>query len=207
MKPVGDAERLAALLRFLRGESRSLGLSAEARAQLAEWLAARLPAGSAPVAAVPTATPAAAAPAAAATPGGPLRPGWHRLFSDGASRGNPGLAAAGLVLYGGPTGAELFREGRALGILTNNQAEYRALLLGLAAAQRLGVERLEIAMDSELIVRQLEGRYKVKHPQLKPLYEEARLALAGFTGWRVQHVPRAENALADALANAALDSL
>lgn len=202
MKPVGDAERLAALLRFLRGESRTLGLAAEARAQLAEWLSARLPEAAPPALAAP-----GAAPDAGATPGVPLRPGWHRLFTDGASRGNPGLAAAGIVLYGGPAGAVLFREGRALGILTNNQAEYRALLLGLAAARRLGVERLEIAMDSELIVRQLEGRYRVKHPLLKPLYEEARLALAGFTGWRVQHVPRAENALADALANAALDSL
>lgn len=202
MKPLGDVDRLAALLRFLRGESRALGLDPEARAQLADWLSARLPDAAAPAPAAPSAPSVPAA-----HPGAALRPGWHRLFTDGASRGNPGLAAAGIVLYGGPGGGELHREGRALGILTNNQAEYRALLLGLAAARRLGVERLEIAMDSELIVRQLEGRYKVKHPQLKPLYEEARLALAAFTGWRVRHVPRAENALADALANAALDSL
>jgi len=192
-------KHLPALLGYLRGERRTLGLAAEARARLAAWLETELAAGAAPV----------GAPAASSTPapgsGPQAPPGWLLVFTDGASRGNPGLAAAGVVVYA--AGGELHREGKALGVLTNNQAEYRALLLGLAAVRRLGGERVEVAMDSELIVRQLEGRYKVKHAQLKPLYEEARLALAGFTAWRVRHVPRAENALADALANEALDSL
>ena len=91
--------------------------------------------------------------------------------------------------------------------MTNNQAEYRALLLGLKTVAQLGFLKVEIALDSELIVRQLEGRYKVKNLALKPLYEEARMLLMKFGVWRVRHVPRAENARADALANEALDSL
>ena len=198
--PARPAELLDALLKYLRGERRTLGMPAEARARLAAWLQAELAPAASPV---PPAAGARAAPAAGEAPA--AAPGWLLVFTDGASRGNPGLAAAGVVVYAAD--GELHREGKALGVLTNNQAEYRALLLGLAAARRLGGERVELAMDSELIVRQLEGRYKVKHAQLKPLYEEARLALAGFTAWRVRHVPRAENALADALANQALDSL
>lgn len=211
--PAPAATSLEALLKYLRGESRTLRLPAEARAALAVWLEAALAASpaAAPAAAptaMPTAAPAATPAATAAAPGGPAAAaGWLLLFTDGASRGNPGPAAAGIVIYGQAAAGELHREGQALGILTNNQAEYRALLLGLAAARRLGGARVEVAMDSELIVRQLQGRYKVKHPQLKPLYEQARFALAAFTAWRVRHVPRAENALADALANQALDSL
>jgi ribonuclease HI len=193
---------LPALLAYLRGERRTLGFAGEDRARLAAWLETVLGAAGAPAA--PAAAPAAR-PAPLPGKGPVAAPGWLLLFTDGASRVNPGLAAAGIVVYS--AAGELHREGQALGVLTNNQAEYRALLLGLAAARRLGGERLEVAMDSELIVRQLEGRYKVKHAQLKPLYEEARLALAGFASWRVRHVPRAENALADALANEALDSL
>lgn len=197
--PAGPDPQLDALLSYLRGERRSLGLDAAARAGLAARLEAALAGAAPPAPALPatTALPALGSPRAAR--------GWLLVFTDGASRGNPGPAAAGFVLYAEQ--GELHREARSLGVLTNNQAEYRALLLGLAAARRLGGERVEIAMDSELVVRQLEGRYKVKHPLLKPLYEEARLALTAFSAWRVRHIPRAENALADALANQALDSL
>jgi ribonuclease HI len=210
--PAPAAQHLAALLTFLRGDSRTLRLSGAERAALADWLAANLspPLPGAPAPPPPAIVPAAAipGPGTGAGTGGPAAAaGWLLLFTDGASRGNPGPAAAGIVLYGSAAEGELHREGQALGVLTNNQAEYRALLLGLAAARRLGGARVEIAMDSELIVRQLQGRYKVKHPQLKPLHEQARFALAAFTAWRVRHVPRAENALADALANQALDSL
>lgn len=128
-----------------------------------------------------------------------------RLQCDGASRGNPGPAALGVVVS--LDGVEIYRHGRALGTLTNNQAEYRSLLAGLEAVRRLGFRRLEVAMDSELVVRQLEGRYKVKNAGLKPLHAAAKAALAGFDAARVRHVPRGENAAADALANEALDSL
>lgn len=194
---------LPALLAYLRGERARLDLAPDRRRALADWLAAL--GGESPAAAAPAPTPAPASARQAVAP-----EDWVLLHTDGASRGNPGLAAAGIVIYGPGAGAnrpELHREGVALGVLTNNQAEYRALLLGLAAASRLGARRVELAMDSELIVRQLEGRYKVKNAGLKPLYEEARLALTRFVAWRARHVPRAENAVADALANEALDSL
>lgn len=195
MSPKALPPDLPILLAFLRGERARLELDPDRRRALADWLAAL--GGEAASESVPGRRAVAAED-------------WVLLHTDGASRGNPGPAAAGIVLYGpgaGANRAELHREGVALGVLTNNQAEYRALLLGLAAAGRLGAERVELAMDSELIVRQLEGRYKVKNAGLKPLYEEARLALTTFTAWRVRHVRRAENAVADALANEALDSL
>lgn len=128
-----------------------------------------------------------------------------RLQCDGASRGNPGPAALGLVVS--LDGQEIYRHGRALGTLTNNQAEYRSLLAGLEAVRRLGFRRIEVAMDSELVIRQLEGRYKVKNAGLMPLHAAAKTALAGFDDARLRHVPRGENAAADALANEALDSL
>jgi ribonuclease HI len=128
-----------------------------------------------------------------------------RLQCDGASRGNPGPAALGLVVS--LDGQEIYRHGRALGTLTNNQAEYRSLLVGLEAVRRLGFRRIVVAMDSELVIRQLEGRYKVKNAGLMPLHAAAKTALAGFDDARLRHVPRGENAAADALANEALDSL
>jgi ribonuclease HI len=93
-----------------------------------------------------------------------------------------------------------------LGHATNNVAEYRGLLLGLERAAALGATEVEVVNDSELVAKQINGQYKVKHPDMKPLYAEARKALEGFGRWRVRSVPRAQNAAADALVNQALDA-
>jgi ribonuclease HI len=124
---------------------------------------------------------------------------------DGGSRGNPGPAAAGAVLHT-PEGELVGEVARTLGRATNNVAEYRALLLGLERARELGATEVDVVNDSELIARQVTGRYKVKHADMKPLHAEARAALAGFDRWSIRSVPRAQNALADALVNAALDA-
>jgi len=123
---------------------------------------------------------------------------------DGGSRGNPGPAAIGVVLAE-PGGAVIDQVSEAIGVATNNVAEYRALLRGLERARELGATEVEIVGDSELIARQLTGRYKVKHPAMKPLYLEAMAALRPFERWQIRTVPRALNARADALVNAALD--
>ena len=124
---------------------------------------------------------------------------------DGGSRGNPGPAAIGVVVAE-PDGAVLDEVAEAIGIATNNVAEYRALLRGLERARDLGATEVEIVNDSELIARQLTGAYKVKHPAMKPLHLEAMVALRAFEGWKIRTVPRALNASADALVNAALDA-
>jgi ribonuclease HI len=124
---------------------------------------------------------------------------------DGGSRGNPGPAAAGAVLHT-PAGELVDEANRTIGRATNNVAEYRALLLGLERARALGATEVELINDSELIAKQLTGRYKVKHPDMKPLHAEARKALSGFERWSIRSVPRAENAHADALVNQALDA-
>jgi ribonuclease HI len=123
---------------------------------------------------------------------------------DGGSRGNPGPAAIGVVVAT-PDGAVLDEVAEAIGVATNNVAEYLALLRGLERARDLGASEVEIVNDSELIARQLRGAYKVKHPAMKPLYLEAMAALRGFDRWQIRTVPRALNAAADALVNAALD--
>lgn len=124
---------------------------------------------------------------------------------DGGSRGNPGPAAAASVVST-PAGEVLDEASELLGTVTNNVAEYRALLLGLARAQALGATDVEMVNDSELIAKQIQGLYKVKHASMRPLYQEAMAALRGFDGWRIRTVPRAQNAHADALVNAALDA-
>jgi ribonuclease HI len=93
-----------------------------------------------------------------------------------------------------------------IGVATNNVAEYRAVLKGIERAQALGAGEVELIGDSELVARQLTGAYKVKHPSMKPLHAEALAALAAFDRWRIRTVPRAQNARADALVNAALDA-
>ena len=123
---------------------------------------------------------------------------------DGGARGNPGPAAAACVISA-PGGEVLSEDAELLGEVTNNVAEYRALLLGLARARELGVEEVEVVNDSELIAKQVNGQYKVKHPAMKPLYLDAMAALRGFSRWSIRTVPRAQNAQADALLNAALD--
>ena len=123
---------------------------------------------------------------------------------DGGSRGNPGPAAAAAVLST-PDGDVVDEAKVVLGTATNNVAEYRGLLLGLERAAALGATEVEVINDSELIAHQVTGRYKVKHPDMKPLHAEALRALGGFERWSIRPVPRAQNADADALVNQALD--
>jgi len=123
---------------------------------------------------------------------------------DGASRGNPGPAAVG-VAFSDSTGTEVRALSRRIGFATNNQAEFLALIAGLEEAQRLGARRIEVRLDSELVVRQVVGRYRVRHPGLRPLFEQARQLLSSFEEASVRQVPRERNRRADALANAALD--
>jgi ribonuclease HI len=124
---------------------------------------------------------------------------------DGGARGNPGPAAIGVVVSD-PDGRMLEELGEWIGVATNNVAEYRAVLRGVERARALGAREVEIVNDSELVARQLTGAYKVKHPAMKPLYEEAIGALRGFDRWRIRSVPRADNARADELVNEALDA-
>ena len=123
---------------------------------------------------------------------------------DGGSRGNPGPAAAAAVLST-PDGDVVDEAARTLGSTTNNVAEYRGLLLGLERAAALGATEVDVINDSELIAHQVTGRYKVKHPDMKPLHAEAMRRLQGFEAWSMRPVPRARNASADALVNRALD--
>jgi ribonuclease HI len=123
---------------------------------------------------------------------------------DGGARGNPGPAAAACVVSS-PDGETLKEDSELLGRATNNVAEYRALLLGLANARELGAEEVEVIGDSELIAKQVKGQYKVKHEAMKPLYLEAMAAFRNFQRWSIRTVPRAQNARADALVNQALD--
>jgi len=126
------------------------------------------------------------------------------LYCDGASRGNPGPAGAGAVLVN-PRGQVQLQRGQYLGVTTNNVAEYRALLLGLAAAQILGVKNIQVYSDSELLVRQITGSYRVKAPHLLPLWQKAKKELQKFETHAISHVPREENSQADGLANQAID--
>ncbi len=123
---------------------------------------------------------------------------------DGASRGNPGRAAIGVVVL---DGAVPVREiGETIGVTTNNFAEYRALLRGLREAEALGAGTVRVQSDSELLVRQLTGRYKVRSAALAPLHREAVARMRRFDHVVIAHVPREQNAAADALANRALDA-
>jgi ribonuclease HI len=123
---------------------------------------------------------------------------------DGGARGNPGPAAAASVISS-PDGEVLDEHAQLIGSVTNNVAEYRALLLGLHRAHELGASEIEVVGDSELIAKQVRGLYKVKHEAMKPLHREATEALRGFERWSIRTVPREQNARADALVNAALD--
>ena len=123
---------------------------------------------------------------------------------DGGARGNPGPAAIGAIARDGE-GEVLTERGERIGRATNNVAEYRALLLGIELASELGASELELIGDSELIVRQVEGKYKVKNAGMKELHAEVKAALAPFERWSIRHVRREQNADADRLVNAALD--
>jgi ribonuclease HI len=126
------------------------------------------------------------------------------LYSDGASRGNPGNGGGGAVLYDG-SGAVIATVKRYLGVCTNNEAEYRALMLGLEEALKRGVKNLTIFLDSELLVRQIAGIYRVKNQNLQGLMHELRKLLSLLDAYKVEHVMREKNKMADSLANEAID--
>jgi ribonuclease HI len=131
--------------------------------------------------------------------------GLHLVaHADGGSRGNPGEAACAAVIRDAG-GAELLRRAKRLGKATNNVAEYEGVLLALSLCRELGATEVRLRLDSELVVRQIDGRYRVKHPDLQKLFQRVREEARAFSRLIVEHVPREENAQADALVNAALD--
>jgi ribonuclease HI len=124
---------------------------------------------------------------------------------DGGARGNPGPAAIAAVLS--EPGGDLVEErAEVIGHATNNVAEYRALLLGIARARALGAREVDLVGDSELIARQVRGEYRVKDPDLRDLHGQVTAALRGLDRWTIRNVPRAENERADSLVNEALDA-
>lgn len=125
------------------------------------------------------------------------------LYCDGGARGNPGPAGIGFVLE--LPGAPVIREGAYIGEATNNVAEYRALIAGLSRAAAAAVTELNVFLDSELVVRQMQGTYRVKDAKLKPLFAEAQELAAQFRPISFLHVPREKNAVADELVNKAID--
>jgi ribonuclease HI len=125
------------------------------------------------------------------------------IYADGLSRGNPGLAAIGATVKDS-RGQLLAAVSQGIGRATNNQAEYRALIAALREAHRRGATEASIYLDSELVVRQLNGSYRVKNAALKSLYHEASSLLGRLKSFTITHVPRGQNAEADRLANAAL---
>ena len=132
------------------------------------------------------------------------RPQRVRLYTDGAARGNPGPAGAGAVILSAD-GHVVAKVGKFLGDSTNNVAEYMGLILGLRRAKAMGLKSLEVLSDSELLVRQLAGEYQVKADHLRPLHAEAKELLRGFPDVELRHIPREENAQADAMSNRAID--
>lgn len=126
------------------------------------------------------------------------------VYTDGGSRGNPGPAGTGVVIKDGDTVLEAF--GAYLGIKTNNQAEYEALLAGLERAAKHTDDQLAVVMDSELIIRQMNGQYKVKSPELKKLHHQAKALCENFKNVAFSHTLREGNTQADALVNRAIDA-
>ncbi|HUO47012.1 MAG TPA: ribonuclease HI family protein [Acidimicrobiia bacterium] len=133
--------------------------------------------------------------------------GTYILYTDGASRGNPGRAAIGAALYRVDNGERTLVDQVSddIGYATNNVAEYKAVVAGLEAASSHQPDRLLLRADSQLLIRQLEGRYRVKNPALQELFLQAKKLLRAIPEYVLEHVPREENVVADALANAALD--
>jgi ribonuclease HI len=126
------------------------------------------------------------------------------LYADGAARGNPGPAGAGAALLD-EEGRVVAEAMRYIAHATNNFAEYTALIIGLEEARRHDVQDLEIRMDSKLVVEQMNGKWKIKHPNLRPLALQAGALLASFPKRLIRHIPREQNAIAEALANRAID--
>jgi ribonuclease HI len=126
-----------------------------------------------------------------------------RLNTDGAAKGNPGPAGAGWVLFNEETGITL-KDGRFLGEATNNEAEYQALLIGLEQSLIHGAKEIVVQMDSELLVRQINGVYKVRNPRLSVFFEKAKDLLRKFSKYDIMHIPREQNREADRMANEAI---
>lgn len=131
-------------------------------------------------------------------------PAALNLFSDGGARHNPGPAAAGYILRD-ETGNVLEKKGEYLGPATNNEAEYRALISGLTAAKRFAPATVTCFLDSELVVRQLKGEYRIKEAHLQKLAAAVRALESSFSGVRYQHIAREKNVEADRLVNLTLD--
>jgi len=128
------------------------------------------------------------------------------LYVDGASRGNPGPAAIGVVIKD-EKGATALRMSSSIGRATNNQAEYSALITALEEAKRLGAEHVDIRTDSQLMAEHIQGNYKVRNAHIRPLFEEVKRLLAAFKSYGIDHIPRERNGEADSLANEALNKL
>jgi ribonuclease HI len=122
------------------------------------------------------------------------------IHIDGASRGNPGPAGIGIVIKN-ESGSVLFESGQSIGTATNNVAEYRALIAALQAAHSLTSGRLQVYSDSELLVRQIRGEYRIKNPQLRPLFQQAEILISQFQSFSISHIPREQNQEADRLAS------
>jgi len=128
-----------------------------------------------------------------------------KAYIDGGSRGNPGPAASGVLIYN-PNDKIIFAGGFFLGQKTNNQAEYSALIKALELLALNRANAINIYSDSELLVHQINGTYRVKNPQLKLLYQKSQQLLEGFENWKIRHIPREKNAQADKLANQAMNA-
>jgi ribonuclease HI len=127
------------------------------------------------------------------------------IYTDGAARGNPGPAGLGAILRDADTGEVLAELARFLGVRTNNYAEWTAVEEALREALALGAAQVDLRMDSELVARQISGRYRVKHPDLKPIHARVMAMLGQLIGYTVGHVPRELNKDADLLSNVAID--
>ena len=127
--------------------------------------------------------------------------------ADGGSRGNPGPAGFGAVVWSEDHTTVLAEHGQPIGVTTNNVAEYRGLIAGLEEARRLGAAEVAVRMDSKLVVEQMSGRWKVKHPGMAELHQQARALASRFESVSFTWIPREQNKHADGLANEAMDGL
>jgi ribonuclease HI len=128
------------------------------------------------------------------------------IYTDGAARGNPGPGAIGIVIKD-EAGLILDKISRRLGVTTNNQAEYQAIIIGLEKAISLGAKNVVVKSDSELVVKQINGHYKIKNTALRPLYQRVVQLTGSLASFSISYIPREQNAMADALANKALDGV
>ena len=142
-----------------------------------------------------------------ADPAAAPRPLRLLIHTDGAARGNPGPAGAGAILRDAADGRVVAEIATVLGLRTNNYAEWTAVALALEEALLQGAQQVDLRMDSELVARQITGRYRVKHPDLKPIHAQVMAMLARFGAYTVGHVPRELNKDADRLSNVAIDQI